>query len=52
MPLLNSITTPYAEAFLQVASTKKEISLVKNHVSRARFVKEVYNYIILIDDTR
>ena len=35
-----------------VASTKEEMILVKNHVSSARFVKEVYNYIIFIDDTR
>ena len=25
MPLLNTITTPYAEAFLQVASSRKEV---------------------------
>ena len=35
-----------------VASNKEEILLVKNHASSARFVKEVYNYIILIDDKR
>ena len=35
-----------------VASTKEEMKLVNNHVSSARFVKEVYNYIIFIDDTR
>ena len=28
MPLLNTITTPYAEAFLQVASTRKEVDEV------------------------
>ncbi len=28
MPLLNTITTPYAEAFLQVASSRKEIDQV------------------------
>ena len=28
MPLLNTITTPYAEAFLQVASTRKEVEEV------------------------
>jgi len=28
MPLLNTITTPYAEAFLQVASSKKEVDKV------------------------
>ena len=35
-----------------VASSKEEMLLVKNHVSSARFVKEVYNYIILFDDKR
>ncbi len=28
MPLLNTITTPYAEAFLQVASSRKEVDQV------------------------
>ena len=35
-----------------IASSKEEMLLVKNHVSSARFVKEVYNYIILFDDKR
>ena len=35
-----------------VATNELEINLVKNHASSARFVKEVYNYIILINDTR
>ena len=35
-----------------VASSKEEMLLVKNHASSARFVKEVYNYIILNDDVR
>ena len=35
-----------------VASSKNEMNLVKNHASSARFVKEVYNYIILNKDTR
>ena len=35
-----------------VASNKEEMILVKNHASSARFVKEVYNYIILNNDTR
>ncbi len=35
-----------------VASSKEEMLLVKNHASSARFVKEVYNYIILNDDKR
>ena len=35
-----------------VASNELEINLVKSHASSARFVKEVYNYIILNTDTR
>ena len=35
-----------------VASNVEEIGLVKAHASSARFIKEVYNYIILVDDTR
>ena len=35
-----------------VASNELEMSLVKNHASSARFIKEVYNYIILNKDTR
>ena len=35
-----------------VAKNKIEMNLVKNHASSARFVKEVYNYIILNKDTR
>ena len=35
-----------------VASSKEEMLLVKNHASSARFVKEVYNYIILFNDKR
>ena len=35
-----------------VASSKEEMLLVKNHASSARFVKEVYNYMILFDDKR
>ena len=35
-----------------VASDEVEINLVKNHVSSARFIKEVYNYIVLNKDTR
>mgnify|MGYP001455486560 FL=1 len=35
-----------------VASSKEEMLLVKNHASSARFIKEVYNYIILNDDKR
>ena len=35
-----------------VATNELEMNLVKNHVSSARFIKEVYNYIILNKDTR
>ena len=35
-----------------VASDETELNLVKNHASSARFVKEVYSYIILNKDTR
>ena len=35
-----------------VAQNKEEMMLVKNHATSARFVKEIYNYIIFIDDTR
>ena len=32
MPLLNSIATPYAEAFLQVAESRKETDAVAGQV--------------------
>ena len=35
-----------------VAKDENEIFLVKNHAAKARFVKEIFNYIILINDTR
>ena len=35
-----------------VANQKEEMTLVKNHASSSRFVKEVYNYIILNKDKR
>ena len=35
-----------------VAKSKDEINLVKNHALSTKFVKEVYNYIILNKDTR
>ena len=35
-----------------VATNELEMNLVKNHASNARFIKEVYNYIILNKDTR
>ena len=48
-----SIDVVNDKAYLSgVASNKEEMVLVKNHASSARFVKEVYNYIILNDDKR
>ena len=35
-----------------VASDEIEMNRVESHVSSSRFIKEVYNYIILDDDTR
>ena len=35
-----------------VATNELEMNLVKKHASSARFIKEVYNYIILNKDTR
>ena len=35
-----------------VATSELEMNLVKSHASSARFIKEVYNYIILNKDTR
>ena len=35
-----------------VATSELEMNLVKTHASSARFIKEVYNYIILNKDTR
>ena len=35
-----------------VATNELEMNLVKKHATSARFVKEVYNYIILNKDTR
>ena len=40
MPLLNTITTPYAEAFLQVASSRKEVDTV---VEQAKEVLILWN---------
>ena len=40
MPLLNTITTPYAEAFLQVASSRKEVDQV---VDQAKDVLALWN---------
>ena len=48
-----SIDVVNDKAYLSgVASNKEEMLLVKNHASSARFVKEVYNYIILNVDKR
>ena len=35
-----------------IATSKEEMLLVKDHASNARYVKEVYNYIILNNDKR
>mgnify|MGYP001370003838 CR=1 FL=1 len=40
MPLLNTITTPYAEAFLQVAENSKEIDKV---ISQAKEILQLWN---------
>ena len=48
-----SIDVVNDKAYLSgVASNKEEMLLVKKHASSARFVKEVYNYIILNVDKR
>jgi len=40
MPLLNTITTPYAEAFLQVAESRKEVEEV---VTQAKSILAIWN---------
>jgi len=40
MPLLNTITTPYAEAFLQVAESRKEVDEV---VAQSKEILELWN---------
>ncbi len=40
MPLLNTITTPYAEAFLQVAASRKEVDQV---VDQAKDILAIWN---------
>ena len=40
MPLLNTITTPYAEAFLQVAETRDEVDEI---VDQSKSVLELWN---------
>ena len=48
-----SIDVVNDKAYLSgVATNLDEIRLVKAHASSSRFIKEVYNYIILLDDTR
>ena len=48
-----SIDVVNDKAYLSgVASSLDEIRLVKAHASSSRFIKEVYNYITLVDDTR
>ena len=48
-----SIDVVNDKAYLSgVASSLDEIRLVKDHASSSRFIKEVYNYITLVDDTR
>ena len=48
-----SIDVVNDKAYLSgVASNLEEMKLVKDHASSSRFIKEVYNYIILVDDTR
>ena len=48
-----SIDVVNNKAYLSgVATNLDEIRLVKAHASSSRFIKEVYNYIILLDDTR
>ena len=39
MPLLNTITTPYAEAFLQVAESNDEVSKV---ISEAKSILKIW----------
>ena len=40
MPLLNTITTPYAEAFLQVASSRNEVDQV---IDQAKAILSLWN---------
>jgi osmotically-inducible protein OsmY len=48
-----SIDVVNDKAYLSgVATNLNEIRLVKSHASSSRFIKEVYNYIILTNDTR
>jgi osmotically-inducible protein OsmY len=48
-----SIDVVNDKAYLSgIATNLDEIRLVKAHASSARFIKEVYNYIILTDDMR
>ena len=48
-----SIDVVNDKAYLSgVATDLNEMALVKAHASSARFIREVYNYITLLDDTR
>jgi hypothetical protein len=48
-----SIDVVNDKAYLSgIATNLDEIRLVKAHASSARFIKEVYNYIILTEDMR
>lgn len=40
MPLLNTITTPYAEAFLQVAESKKEVEKI---IAQAKSILQLWD---------
>ena len=40
MPLLNTITTPYAEAFLQVAESNKEVEKI---ISQAKSILQIWD---------
>ena len=42
MPLLNTITTPYAEAFLQVAESRNEVDEV---VTQAKSIFRTLEYL-------
>ena len=40
MPLLNTVTTPYAEAFLQVAESRQEVDDV---VAQSKSILEIWD---------
>ncbi len=47
MPLLNTITTPYAEAFLQVAESRNEVDEV---VTQSKAILELWNQSVEFSD--